>query len=242
MRCLVFIADSKLGRSEAMHGVIEYFDDESPRLFRSLALSVIPRVNGGSLYTRATRTDLWHTHNTRRNRIVYAGYDVMALRLATGFGNCRSLPEGMVWRPAHDPAQETCERNASTAPGAPPPGLQVPVWPVGSSPVATAPLESLGPPPTVAKSGAEGPASRDRMASSSASSFVVVAPTAVQLTTENFAAEFHGANIRSVLITRARDNRQASCEGAQPRAKSVRFSNDEETVVVSPTGKMCPTR
>lgn len=133
------------------------------------------------MYVKAEGSDLWHTDNTRSKRTAHAGYVVMVVRLAIGFGNWRNLQKGMVWRPAHDPAREADKRIASTAPKAPSPGLQLPGWPVGALPVAKAPPGNIGPPPVTAWIGAEGRALREGMASVSAGSTgVVAAPLAAQ--------------------------------------------------------------
>lgn len=76
-------------------GVNEHLDDGASRLFRSLALPGIPRVNGGTMYVNAARFGLWHADNTSCNRIAYAGYVAMAIRSAVGFGNVRSVQKGM---------------------------------------------------------------------------------------------------------------------------------------------------
>lgn len=86
-------------------------------------------------------------------------------------------------------------------------------------------------------------ASGEGLASASASSTgVVAAPVAMRPVTTSVAVEFH-AKVDHILISRARDNHQASREiGAQHRAITVRVSNHEETIDVSPKGKMRPTR
>lgn len=127
-------------------------------------LFAIPRLNGDSMRVTAARMDLWHADYTRSNRIAYAGYVAMAI---ASFGNLQN------WLPARYPAQEAEKR---VAPKAPPPGLQVPAWSVGSWPVAKASLRKHGPPPPVATSRAEGPVPRE----TASSTVVVVAPIALQ--------------------------------------------------------------
>lgn len=55
----------------------------------------MPHVNGDSMHVNTARPDVWHADNTRSNRIAYAGYVAMAIRVAVGFGNLPRVQKGM---------------------------------------------------------------------------------------------------------------------------------------------------
>lgn len=72
-------------------GLNSNFDEDAARLYRLFALSAAPHVNGDSMYVKAAGSDPWHADNTRSDRIAYAGYVAMVIRVAIGFGNLLSL-------------------------------------------------------------------------------------------------------------------------------------------------------
>lgn len=114
-------------------GLNQSFDEDAARLYRSIVSSSIPGAHGGTMFVKVAQEDLWHTGNSRSNRIAYARYDAMPIRLAFGYGNLRSLQRGRDWPPAHHPAKTEDVVVAATAPKAPPTGLQqTPGWSIGS--------------------------------------------------------------------------------------------------------------
>lgn len=72
----------------------------------------------------------------------------MAIRLALGFGNLRSLQGETAWCPAHDPTRVEEQVIVPIAPKAPPSCASLsPASSVGTHHVAKAPPMGLGPPP-----------------------------------------------------------------------------------------------
>lgn len=224
-----------------------------------MAEHFIVNVNGEPMFSRAKRSDLWH--NTRSNRIAYAGYVAMAVRLAIVIGDLQCLSRGLVWRPASYPIVPTEGVVPALAPKAPPAikrsdGISSVVV-QASSPgahVPKAPPAGIGPPP---KSRAETPATVEIQRASAADAEVLPqrqssaeTPTAVGTSQEKIVKTEPGVvssnkydqkEVDLILVSRAQllhDAKQVVDQNL--KQKQVQFSDQQETIPVSPIGAMRP--
>lgn len=128
-------------------GLNECLGEDTAKLDCSIGTHPIPGTNDDPMFVNVVGADLWQADHTRSSHIAYAGYVAMPVRLAIGYGDCRSCKRGMAWSPVHHPTSVEEQVVSPIATKAAPARVKLPLaLSVRSIAVAKAPAEGMGVP------------------------------------------------------------------------------------------------